>query len=56
MPEPSRKPKRVKWRPEGADENLSTEPEPRIDIEPERPSNNNSNDDRLKADKPPHWG
>jgi hypothetical protein len=54
MPDSPRKSKRVKWQPDSAKEQDALEP--RFDIEADRVSREDSNDDRLKSDKPPHWG
>jgi len=56
MTEQPRKRKRVRWQPEGEQGKPgATEAEPKLDIEPER-GKSTENDERLKADKPPHWG
>lgn len=52
--------KRVTWKPEG--ESASPQPEPAADTfsvtaeDEGASSRTQSNDDRLRADKPPHWG
>ena len=52
--------KRVTWKPEN--DTASTQPEPAADAftvsadDEGASSRVQSNDDRLRADKPPHWG
>lgn len=58
MPE-KRSSKRVSWKPAGAE---SSQPEPPADTFSVQTSDEGvsarpqSNDERLRADKPPHWG
>lgn len=52
--------KRVTWKPEG--DSASSQPEPAADTfsaqadDEGTSSRTQTNDDRLRADKPPHWG